>query len=147
MEKYIRLDVKGTWKGNEHQSRFAAWYYDEDDKYLENGVSCYKFDIDGFKDLWEYATDHMSIRNEKEAERFQITVFKGEHSGKGSDGEELAWCKETITETDFLPIFKKLCILDMRQEGYYNEELDDYEDELTDEEYDEEIGKIIAELQ
>lgn len=89
----------------------------------------------------------MSIRNEKEAERFQITVFEGEWSGKGSDGEELAWCKETITETDFLPIFKKLCILDIRQEGYYNEEIDDYEDELTDEEYDEEIEKIIAELQ
>ena len=35
----------------------------------------------------------------------------------------------------------------MRQEGYYNEEIDDYEDELTDEEYDEEIEKIIAELQ
>ena len=147
MEKYIRLDVKGTWKGNEHQSRSAAWYYDEDDKYLENGVSCYKLDVDGFKDLWVYATDHMSIRNEKEAERFQITVFNGEHSGKGSDGEELAWCKETITETDFLPIFKKLCILDIRQEGYYNEEIDDYEDELTDEEYDKEIEKIIAELQ
>ena len=164
MERYIRLDVKGTWKGNKHQSRSAAWYYDEDDKYLENGVSCYKLDVDGFKDLMNYSIHNMSITTNEDIDRMQVTVFEGEWSGKGSDGEELAWCKETITETDFLPIFKKLCILDIRQEGYYNEEIDDYEDELTDEEYDElvealedeeitndefdnEIEKIIAGLQ
>ena len=106
MERYIRLDVKGTWKGNEHQSRFAAWYYDEDDKYLENGVSCYKLDVDGLKDLWVYATDHMSIRNEKEAERFQITVFKGEHSGKVLTVKNLHGVKKQLLKLIFFQFSK-----------------------------------------
>ena len=79
----------------------------------------------------------MSIRNEKEAERFQITVFKGEHSGKGSDGEELAWCKKTISETEYRKISDK-----------YDELVEALEDEeITNDEFDNEIEKIIAELQ
>ena len=137
MEKYIRLDVKGTWKGNEHQSRSAAWYYDEDDKYLENGVSCYKLDVDGFKDLMNYSINNMSITTNEDIDKMQVTVFEGEWSGKGSDGEELAWCKKTILETDYRNISDK-----------YDELVELLEDEeITNDKFDNEIEKIIAELQ
>lgn len=137
MQRYIRLDVKGTWKGNEHQSRFASWYYEEDDKYLENGVSCYRLDVDGFKDLMNYSVNNMSITTNEDIDRMQVTVFEGEWSGKGSDGEELAWCKKTISETEYRKISDK-----------YDELVEALEDEeITNDEFDNRIKKIIAELQ
>ena len=139
MERYIRLDVKGTWRGIEHRSHFAAYDYTEDERDLEHGVSCYKADADGVKSLYDYARNHMSITT---GEGMQLTVFEGQHSGIGSDYEELAWCTKTISETDAEIWFDKMYEAEEKLNGdYYNEELDDYEDEISEEEYEELIMK------
>jgi len=41
MERFIRLDQKGTWRGRDHRSSFAHDPADEENTPWESGVSCY----------------------------------------------------------------------------------------------------------
>lgn len=135
-DKFIRLDIKGQWRGVEHQSRFVAWFETEDNRDLEDGISCYYANVEGIKDLWHYANKRMSL-DEKDFKNMQLTIFEGNWSGKGSDDEELAWCTKTIAEKDAYEWYKKMCIAYEKHEGdFFNEDLDDYENGISDEEYE-----------
>ena len=145
MEKFIRLDIKGTWKGVEHRSHFASYEYEEDDRYLENGISCYYATVNGIEDLFYYWTEHTSLSYE-DLKNMQLTIFEGEYSGIGSDGEELAWCKSTVKEIEaydwYKAIEKAKEMADIDEDGeYYDNDKDDYFKGLTQEEYEETILK------
>ena len=67
------------------------------------------------------------LHSEEISEAFGAIIGIGEHSGKGFDGEELAWCKKTISETDYRKISDK-----------YDELVEALEDEeITNDEFDE----------
>lgn len=140
MERFIRLDKKGTWKGVEHRSHFVAYEYEEDEKYLENGVSCYKASIEGIEDLYRYANVNMSLSYE-DLKEMQLTVFEGEYSGTGSDGEEIALCKFTVKEIEaynwYKSIEKAKEMADIDEDGeYYDSKKDDYFKGLNKEDYE-----------
>lgn len=145
MEKFIRLDIKGTWKGTEHQSRTASWFYEEDDRYLENGISCYYANVNGIEDLFYYWSEHTNL-SYKDLKKRQLTVFEGQHSGTGRDMEELAWCESTIKELEAYDWYKSIEkakeMADIDEDGeYYDNDKDDYFKGLTQEEYEEVILK------
>lgn len=133
--KFIRLDIKGTWRGTEHQSHFASYDETGDDKDLEDGISCYYANIEGIKKLWDYANNNMGLTNDS-INNMQLTIFEGNWSGTGSDYEELAWCTKTIKEIEASEWFEKMYLAEEKQEGnYFNEDLDDYE-EISEKEYE-----------
>ena len=140
MEKFIRLDKKGTWKGPEHRSHFAAYEYEEDERFLENGISCYYANVEGIENLFEYSKANMSLSYDDYKE-MQLTIFEGNYSGIGSDGEELAWCTKTIKEINayewIVAIEKAKEMADIDDDGeYYDNDKDDYFRGLTKEEYE-----------
>lgn len=146
METFIRLDRKGTWRGTEHQSRTAAWEWEEDDRYLEDGVSCFYATVEGIEELYDYAINHMSLYEERDQKDFQVTVFEGNYNGQGSDGEELAWCTATLKEIESLDWFKTIEkakeMADTDEDGeYYDDDKDEYVKGITQEEYEEIILK------
>lgn len=145
MERFIRLDKKGTWKGVEHRSHFAAYEYEQDERYLENGVSCYKASVEGIGNLFKYADVNMSLSYE-DLKEMQLTVFDGEYSGTGSDNEDLAWCKSTVKEIEaydwYKTVEKAKEMADIDEDGeYYDNDKEDYFKGLTQEEYEDTILK------
>lgn len=145
MEMFIRLDKKGTWKGTEHRSHFVAYEYEEDERFLEDGVSCYYANVEGIENLFEYSKINMSLSHD-DYQEMQLTVFEGTHNGTGSDGEELAWCTKTIKEIDsyewIISIEKAKEMADIDEDGeYYDKDKDEYFKGLTQDEYEEVILK------
>ncbi|AWC39067.1 hypothetical protein CG475_022300 (plasmid) [Bacillus cytotoxicus] len=80
MEQFIRLDMKGNWKGKEHCSSFAGV---EEHGIREEGISCYRLKDTAYalESLREYWVD-MVGHTEKDFENMQITIFEGELVGK-----------------------------------------------------------------
>lgn len=109
MEKFIRIDMKGHWKGTEHCSTVAMdpeFFGDETD--WEEGISCYSFEfgkteaLDNLRKYWvgTVGDDETNLYNDK-----QITIFEGELlESWGSDGEEMATCTNTLKELEAAPI-------------------------------------------
>jgi|SRR5690625_229338 len=109
MEKFIRLDTKGEWRGTEHVSsvqgmgeEFGLW---------EKGISCYnlKDQDEALASLRDYWFDIASI-TEEDLENMQITIFEGEQleNEQGGDFEDLAICTRTIKEIDAKDIMIKI---------------------------------------
>lgn len=132
-EKFIRIDMKGSWRGKEHKSAFGDrdWTNTE-----EEGVSCYSFEnpVQGLEDLYDYWVIRVARCEIDDFKNMQITVFEGELLPEcGSDGEELATCERTLLETEAYPIMK--AIYDAREDCDidYNpsaEQEDQYEEVL-----------------
>lgn len=143
MKTFIRLDEKGTWRGRDHVSSVMglAGEFDEEtgrDSW-EEGISCYELNAEGIAELYNYWINIASM-NEKDAQRFQVTIFRGEVVGYGSDSEILASCSDTVKETDAISLYKKWMELD---ESYY----EDDDTEASDvKEYVEEHAAEIMEL-
>lgn len=143
MNKFIRLDIKGTWKGVDHQSRTSGWFYEEDDMFLEDGVSCYYANVEGVRDLYDYSQENMSLSYD-DYKNMNVTIFEGEYSGKGADGEELAWCTRTVKQIEAFEwvqkVEKAIEMSDIDDDGeYYDSKKNDYFKGLTHEEYEKEL--------
>jgi len=139
MTKFIRIDEKGTWRGNEHRSCFAGTVFTqaEDDIKWEDGISCYSLDdiVEAIENLSSYWNHHVGLKL-KEYDKMQITIFEGEKiKSYGFDGEDLAICNKTICEIEAKPFMKKFLEL---------EEDFDFED-ITEDEYIKEINKLVEE--
>lgn len=157
MDKFIRLDQKGTWKGKNHISSFTEYdglYNEELDAenenlygYLENGISCYKIyendKTSAIEELYRY-WDEVANFNLNEYKNFQVTIFEGIKQDEwGSDSEDLAICKNTIKQLDAYEFMKTVAEAKEKVEGYfYNKETDDFE-KITEEEYRQILENLI----
>lgn len=133
MKTFIRLDMKGQWRGKEHVSSVQG-LGDEYVELFEEGISCYNLDDKAYAldNLREYWFDTASI-SESDLENMQVTIFEGRLIGQGSDWEDLAECERTIAEFEakgFMMYIQNLW------------EQKEWEDELTEEEYEEKLNKI-----
>ena len=158
MDKFIRLDEIGTWKGTEHISKTSVYdgNYDEEldaedgNVYgkMENGISCYKIyendKTSAIEELYRY-WDEVANFNLNEYKNFQVTIFEGIKQDEwGSDGEDLAICRNTIIQLDAYEFMKTVAEAKEKVEGYfYNKETDDFE-EIEDEEYRQILSSLIA---
>lgn len=151
MEKFIRLDQKGHWRGTEHRSMLAdptETYieYDDDGEFevsggkWESGISCYHlgddvaYAIDRLRWYW------MNVAMMKDASDYagmQVTIFEGERIGEGSDGEDTATCSRTIAEFDAEPFMEQIIKTWKQME---------YDEEIDEEEYKNILEKLIKEL-
>ena len=134
MKKFIRLDVKGQWRGTEHVSSVGVSSFVSGYEQFEKGVSCYRLDsqAEALNDLRQYWFETASI-TEDDLENMQITIFEGELLDEwGSDGEDLAICTKTLKEIDAKEIMTKV------NELYWDMECGD----ITEEEYEKELNKI-----
>jgi len=106
MAKFIRIDMKGHWRGTAHRSSLAGV---EEHGIWEEGVSCYKMNnqADALKDLLWYWTHIAGNTRPEDYANLQITIFEGEElDAEGSDGEQMAICTRTIAEIDAQPIME-----------------------------------------
>lgn len=119
MKTFIRLDQVGHWRGTEHVSSFLGAGDDIESLnsdaellgvpggvYFEDGISCYELDEDGVADLYNYWIVLAGI-SEDMIKNMQVTVFRGELNGYGTDGECVATCAETVKEFPATIIFEK----------------------------------------
>lgn len=133
MAKFIRIDMKGHWRGTEHKSSLSGV---EEHGVWEEGISCYSFEFgqaDALKDLLWYWTNIAGNTRPEDYADMQITIFEGEElDAEGSDGEQMAICTRTIAELEAQPIMEKIL------EPYFKA---DWE-EITEEELDEILNGI-----
>ena len=143
MAIFIRLDLKGHWRGTEHRSSIQGMGDEYGD--WEEGISCYQIEdgdiFEAFSKLKEYWEDVAMLRL-ADYQRMQVTVFEGDlimnSDGcrkPGADMEDLATCTRTLLEIDAYPIFKKV---DEIEETYWDGDIDETE-------RDERIRKILEE--
>lgn len=135
MEKFIRIDRKGEWRGTEHCSSMNGLAGEYDGASWESGISCYSLKDKPYalNSLVEYWVKIASMDEASDYEEFQVTVFEGEKlDGMGADWEDMAECTRTVLEIDAKPFMKKLLKL-----------YDDYVcGEIDDDEYDELLEKV-----
>ena len=129
MKRFIRFDVKGTWMGRDHISTAGDGYYEEP------GISCYRFDAEGVKNLIRYWREYCSNYRVEDYVDMQLTVFAGEYVGWGTDAEDCATCEETLAELDGAEFYKMFLNLENR---WFNEE-------ITEDGIYEELAKWIEE--
>lgn len=134
MTRFIRLDMKGHWKGTEHCSTFAddpEFWGDETD--WEDGISCYKLDGDqayALENLRYYWMDIVRKRSVEDYKNMQVTIFEGIKVGEGSELEDLAECTKTISESEATELMSLIMdAYDKLQEGDIEE--DEYENILN----------------
>jgi len=132
MATFIRIDIKGEWRGSQHLS---GW--NEETGELHEGASCYRIDDDvvhGIENLWNYWTTYASTSySPSDFQDKQITIFEGEKVGEGPDGEDLAVSTRTVREIDALPFMEKL-----------NDLIDRHEfEDISDDEYKAELEKLM----
>lgn len=155
MKKFIRLDVKGEWRNTEHRSMrlgigdecFCKGECTCAGQGWESGISCYQLDSnhDGLaiEQLRRYWMEVAMLRIE-DYNDMQLTIFEGEKfHGEGTDHEDMANCIKTILEVDAQPFMKKVM---EAHELYDYEYFLKYEKELTEEQYLEMLGDILAEV-
>lgn len=150
MAKFIRLDKKGDWKGLEHRSSFlgSALTESEEDIMWENGISCYELSdlLDTVESLYKYWTEFASCTDD-DFKKMQVTVFEGEHNGCfGTEGEDLATCKKTVSETEAYDFMNAIYELKEALDNYIND-WDEEEPKITEEEYKESIIKLLASIE
>lgn len=146
MTKFIRLDIKGEWMGNDHVSSVQGMGFEV--QYIENfcldnenvgadfedGISCYDLTRKGMalESLFEYWNDVAMLRIDDYAD-MQITIFEGDKlDSQGSDWEDMAICTKTLVEMDAIDVMKRV------SELYEMHELD----EIDYDEFLEELEKI-----
>lgn len=133
MEKFIRIDVKGHWKGTEHCSTLAMDpdFFGDETRW-EEGISCYTFEFgkaDALENLRKYwvgivGDDEASLYKDK-----QITIFKGEDLGiEGADYENMATCTNTLKELEAVHIMQQ--VIEAWERWEIDQEID--EDEYMD---------------
>ena len=109
LPRFIRIDMKGHWRGKEHRSSLSGV---EEHGIWEEGISCYSFEFgqaEALKDLLWYWTHIVGNTEPKDYKDLQITIFEGEElDAQGSDGEQMAICTRTIAELDAEPIMEKI---------------------------------------
>lgn len=149
LKKFIRLDVKGEWRGTEHRSMrlgigddcFCVGECTCSGEGWESGISCYQLESnhDGLAiEQLRYYWMEVAMFRIEDYNDIQVTIFEGEKlHGEGADHEDMAKCIKTILEVDAQPFMKKV----MEIYDQYN-----YEEELTEENYIEELGNVIAEV-
>ena len=133
MKKFIRLDMKGHWRGREHISSVQGMG-EEYEELFEKGISCYCLDdqplaLDSLREYW-FETASVT---EKDLENMQVTIFEGYKVGMGSDWEDLATCERTIAEFDAKDLMMHI------QELW---ELKEWDEEISEEEYEEKLKQI-----
>jgi len=138
-ERFIRIDWKGEWKGEEHKS--SAVLPEDEGGIAEGGISCYSIDRWGKADAierlrWYFANIVMDTNPEDYSSR-QITIFDGYKVGEGSEYEDIARCEITLAEIEAKPIMEQ--IFDLYDRYYIDEE-------LTKDEYFAELEKIDLEV-
>src|SRR5690625_4196260 len=134
--KFIRIDMKGHWRGNEHQSSVGVSSFVEGHEMFEEGISCYDMTRKGMAldSLYEYWREIAMKHDAEEYEGMQITIFEGEKLDvDGADGEDIAVCERTLAEIDAVEIMEQIVELYERHE---------YDQELDYDEYLEELEKI-----
>lgn len=134
MKKFIRLDMKGEWRGTEHVSSVGVSSFVPGHEQFEDGVSCYRLDnqAEALTELRDYWFETANI-TEDDLEDMQITIFEGELLDKwGSEGEDLAICKRTLKEIDAKEIMTRV------NELYWDME----NVNISEEEYEKELNKI-----
>lgn len=141
---FIRIDKKGHWRGRDHVSSIQGQAGEcvcfEDqcicgaDESWESGISCYRFDdsnpADAFRELLEYWTKIASCKRVEDYSDLQITIFSGELTGTGSDGEDTATCEKTIVEIEAKPVMEKI-LEEFYDEKYCGEKEDTEKFEKT----------------
>jgi hypothetical protein len=158
MEKFIRLDEKGHWRGAEHRSSIGgmAGEWDDEcfcdvesekctcgagtDRSWEKGISCYTLKhgvANAVENLRRYWMNVAMMKDASEYENMQVTIFAGEKlQSVGLDWEDLAICKRTITEFDAMPFMQKVIEV---------WEMMEYEGEIDEEEYMQKLQKLSEE--
>ena len=137
-ERFIRIDWKGEWRGEEHNS-FAVL---PEEEFAEAGISCYRITrwgkADAIERLRGYLMDIVMDNRPEDYDKRQITIFDGYRIGEGSDHEDIALCEKTIAEIEARPVMEKVFELYDRY---------DIEEELTGQEYMTELEKINLEVE
>lgn len=139
VKPFIRLDMKDHWRGKEHRSSMLG-LGDEFEELFHDGISCYNLNdpawaIDRLRWYW---TEVATMTRPEDYTNMQVTIFEGEELDKlGADGENIAICKRTILETEAESFMKRVLEL---YDLYY------YEEELTEEEYYQELEKLFKEM-
>jgi len=110
VERFIRLDRKGTWRGVFHRSSVIAPVVAGGTP--EGGVSCYSMMPHGKGEaLHNLVSYFFKIGNRTTPEEYadmQVTVFDGFKIGEGSDYEDIALPVDTIAELDAEPIMEEV---------------------------------------
>lgn len=141
MEKFIRLDFDKGFRGSEHRSSFTG-----DGEHFEKGISCYRISketvFDAIENLRRYWIDYALVCD---FSGFDINIFEGEFIDYGSNGEDLATCKNHLHCIDG-KLFDRVYILDLKHQNYLDfkddpEMLED-EDYITTEDFEKEITNI-----
>lgn len=145
MKRFIRLDMEGHWKGNEHCSTFAMdpEYWGEETDW-ENGISCYALTKDpaGALENLRYYWEHIAQMrgNYTEPTTMLVTVFEGDLlETNGSDFEEMATCEKTISQFLAQEFMNEIIGAYNRYE-YGDDENDAHEDEKV---YTQELMEIV----
>jgi len=133
MKTFIRLDQVGHWRGTEHVSSFLGTGDEIEnlnsdaellgvpgEVYFEDGISCYEFDGEGIANLYNYWCIFVGLNEVHLIENMQVTIFKGEFVGWGTDNECLATCTETVKEFPAKVLFDKW--MEMKQRWFDDEE-------------------------
>ncbi len=129
MEKFIRIDVIGEWRGVEHRSSLNGL---ADESAFENGVSCYSLrrPAMAIENLRSYWVDNCNKDVASDYEGLQVTIFEGEKlEGVGADWEDIAGCNKTTAELDAVVFMSKvLDAHEQMEDGDISE--DEYEEIL-----------------
>jgi hypothetical protein len=142
MEKFIRLDMKGHWRGKDHVSSHLGMAGEWDDELgkssWEKGISCYslKHVALAVENLRKYWTKIACMNRASDYADFQVTIFEGEKTGMGMDWEDTAICENTLVEADAEPFMTAVF---EANECYENEE-------ISESEYHQILENLIYEL-
>jgi len=141
--RFIRLDMKGQWKGTEHRSSIAGSIFSTEETIWEDGISCYSLNdkVDAIENLYKYWLEIAKATLE-DFKNMQVTIFEGAHNGYGADGEDLAICTETIKEIDAYQFMKKVYDAKDKLDGLYEDENGEYI-EISKEEYNQILESLI----
>lgn len=142
--RFIRLDMKGTWRGKEHRSCIAGSVFSTEETIWEDGISCYSLEdkVEAIENLHWYWT-RIAMATLEDFKDMNVTIFEGYKLDTwGADGEDLANCIETIKEIDAYEFMRKVYEAKDKLEGLYENENGEYE-EITEEEYREILESLI----
>lgn len=134
--RFIRLDMKGQWKGTEHRSCIAGSVFSTEETIWEDGISCYNLNdkVDAIENLYYYWT-RIAMATLEDFKDMNVTIFEGYKLDTwGADGEDLAICTETIKEIDAYEFMRKV---------YEAKDKWEYE-EITEKEYREILQSLIS---
>lgn len=134
MAKFIRIDMKGHWRGTEHASSLNGMAGEWENDW-EEGISSYslKDKAEAIENLREYWMDIAMLTKESDYNDMQITIFEGEKIGEGSDYEDIATCENTVSEIEASEFMSK--VLD----AY--EQLED--EDISEDEYNEILEGLV----